>query len=71
MSYESFENPETAAFMNEHFVNIKVDREQRLDPDGIYMSGVVALTGQEGWAVSYLTIGSYICIVYIYELFYV
>ncbi len=52
MAHESFEDPETAAFMNDHFVNIKVDREQRPDLDGIYMSAVVALTGQGGWPMS-------------------
>ncbi len=52
MAHESFENPDTAAFMNEHFINIKVDREERPDLDSIYMSAVVALTGQGGWPMS-------------------
>lgn len=52
MAHESFEDPDTAAFMNEHFVNIKVDREERPDLDGIYMDAVVALTGQGGWPMS-------------------
>ncbi len=52
MAHESFENADTAAFMNDHFVNIKVDREQRPDLDSIYMSAVVALTGQGGWPMS-------------------
>ena len=46
MAHESFENPEIAAVQNELFVNIKVDREERPDVDGIYMQAVVALTGQ-------------------------
>ena len=45
MAHESFEDAETAAFMNEHFVNIKVDREERPDLDGIYMQATVAMTG--------------------------
>jgi uncharacterized protein YyaL (SSP411 family) len=52
MERESFEDPATAALMNEHFINIKVDREERPDLDGIYMSAVVALTGQGGWPMS-------------------
>jgi hypothetical protein len=52
MAHESFEDPETAAYMNAHFVNIKVDREERPDLDGIYMSAVVALTGSGGWPMS-------------------
>ncbi|MEX1143362.1 MAG: thioredoxin domain-containing protein [Anaerolineales bacterium] len=52
MAHESFEDPETAAYMNTHFVNIKVDREERPDLDGIYMSAVVALTGSGGWPMS-------------------
>lgn len=52
MAHESFEDPETAAIMNEHFVNIKVDREERPDLDGIYMQAVVAITGQGGWPMS-------------------
>src|SRR3990170_8245596 len=58
MAHESFEDPETAAYMNEHFVNIKVDREERPDLDGIYMNAVVALTGSGGWPMSmFLTPG--------------
>ena len=45
MEHESFEDEETAALMNEHFVNIKVDREERPDVDAIYMDAVVTLTG--------------------------
>jgi uncharacterized protein YyaL (SSP411 family) len=52
MAHESFEDPETAEFMNEHFVNIKVDREERPDLDSIYMSAVVAMTGQGGWPMT-------------------
>jgi len=52
MEHESFEDPETAALMNEHFINIKVDREERPDLDSIYMNAVVALTGQGGWPMS-------------------
>ena len=48
MERESFENPEIAAIMNEHFVNIKVDREERPDLDQIYMSAVMAMTGHGG-----------------------
>ena len=52
MEHESFEDPDTAALMNEHFVNIKVDREERPDIDNIYMQAVVAMTGQGGWPMS-------------------
>jgi uncharacterized protein YyaL (SSP411 family) len=52
MAHESFEDLETAAYMNEHFVNIKVDREERPDLDGIYMEAVVSLTGSGGWPMS-------------------
>ncbi len=52
MAHESFEDPVTAAYMNEHFVNIKVDREERPDLDGIYMEAVVSLTGSGGWPMS-------------------
>ncbi|MCK5316040.1 MAG: thioredoxin domain-containing protein, partial [Anaerolineales bacterium] len=52
MAHESFEDSETAAIMNEHFVNIKVDREERPDLDSIYMDAVVAMTGQGGWPMS-------------------
>jgi uncharacterized protein YyaL (SSP411 family) len=52
MAHESFEDPVTAAIMNEHFINIKVDREERPDIDAIYMDAVVALTGQGGWPMS-------------------
>jgi uncharacterized protein len=52
MEHESFEDPDTARLMNEHFVNIKVDREERPDLDSIYMNAVVAMTGQGGWPMS-------------------
>ena len=52
MAHESFEDPATAALMNEHFVNIKVDREERPDVDSLYMDAVVAMTGQGGWPMS-------------------
>jgi uncharacterized protein YyaL (SSP411 family) len=52
MERESFEDGETAALMNEHFVSIKVDREERPDLDGIYMDAVQAMTGQGGWPLS-------------------
>ncbi|MER6450572.1 thioredoxin domain-containing protein [Streptomyces venezuelae] len=49
---ESFEDEPTAAYMNEHFVNIKVDREERPDVDAVYMEAVQAATGQGGWPMS-------------------
>ncbi|MEZ4610795.1 MAG: DUF255 domain-containing protein [Caldilineaceae bacterium] len=52
MERESFENEETAARMNELFINIKVDREERPDLDAIYMDAVQAMTGQGGWPMS-------------------
>lgn len=52
MAHESFEDPQTAAFMNRHFINIKVDREERPDLDSIYMNAVVAMTGQGGWPMT-------------------
>ena len=52
MAHESFENEATARVMNELFVNIKVDREERPDLDSIYMQAVQALTGQGGWPMT-------------------
>jgi len=52
MAHESFENEETAKQMNELFVNIKVDREERPDIDGIYMQAVQAMTGRGGWPMT-------------------
>jgi uncharacterized protein YyaL (SSP411 family) len=52
MERESFEDPETAAYMNEHFVNVKVDREERPDVDAIYMEAVQAISGHGGWPMT-------------------
>ncbi len=52
MERESFENEEVAAIMNEHFVNIKVDREERPDVDAVYMDAVQAITGSGGWPLN-------------------
>ena len=52
MEHESFENEEIARILNEHFVSIKVDREERPDLDQIYMASVQMLTGQGGWPMS-------------------
>ena len=52
MEHESFEDPEIAAILNEHFVSIKVDREERPDLDQIYMTAVQILTRQGGWPMS-------------------
>jgi uncharacterized protein len=52
MERESFEDEATAALMNELFVNVKVDREERPDVDAVYMDAVVALTGQGGWPLT-------------------
>lgn len=52
MAHESFENEEIAAYMNQHFINIKIDREERPDIDNIYMTAVQAMTGQGGWPLN-------------------
>ncbi|WP_258343192.1 thioredoxin domain-containing protein [Saccharopolyspora gregorii] len=52
MAHESFEDAEIAAAMNEHFVNIKVDREERPDVDSVYMEATQAMTGQGGWPMT-------------------
>jgi uncharacterized protein len=52
MEHESFEDDETARLMNERFVNVKVDREERPDVDSLYMDAVVAMTGQGGWPMT-------------------
>ncbi|MFI9648631.1 thioredoxin domain-containing protein [Streptomyces sp. NPDC052040] len=52
MAHESFEDPETAAYLNEHFVSVKVDREERPDVDAVYMEAVQAATGQGGWPMT-------------------
>jgi uncharacterized protein YyaL (SSP411 family) len=58
MAHESFENADTAAYMNEHFVNVKVDREERPDIDAIYMEAAQAMSGHGGWPLTaFLTPG--------------
>jgi len=52
MAHESFEDAATASVMNDHFVNVKVDREERPDVDALYMQATVALTGQGGWPMT-------------------
>ena len=52
MEHESFEDEATAALMNEHFVPVKVDREERPDVDSVYMDAVVSLTGHGGWPMT-------------------
>jgi uncharacterized protein YyaL (SSP411 family) len=52
MARESFEDPAVAAILNERFINIKVDREERPDIDSIYMDAVVAMIGQGGWPLT-------------------
>ena len=52
MAHESFENEDTARIMNENFINIKVDREERPDIDAVYMKSIIALTGRGGWPMS-------------------
>ncbi|MFC9284648.1 thioredoxin domain-containing protein [Streptomyces collinus] len=52
MAHESFEDEATAAYMNEHFVSVKVDREERPDVDAVYMEAVQAATGQGGWPMT-------------------
>ncbi|MFB7569879.1 thioredoxin domain-containing protein [Streptomyces sp. NPDC056165] len=52
MAHESFEDPATAAFLDEHFVSVKVDREERPDVDAVYMEAVQAATGQGGWPMT-------------------
>ncbi len=52
MAHESFEDPETAAYLNDHFISIKVDREERPDIDALYMEAVQAITGSGGWPMS-------------------
>jgi uncharacterized protein YyaL (SSP411 family) len=52
MAHESFEDPATAQLMNELFVNVKVDREERPDVDAVYMQAVQAMTGRGGWPMS-------------------
>ena len=52
MAHESFEDPETARLMNDLFVNVKVDREERPDVDAVYMTAVQALSGRGGWPMT-------------------
>src|SRR4030042_4488777 len=52
MAHESFENEEIATLMNEHFINIKVDREERPDLDTVYMEAVQSITGGGGWPLT-------------------
>ncbi|MFF6958110.1 thioredoxin domain-containing protein [Streptomyces sp. NPDC088197] len=52
MAHESFEDEVTAAYLNEHFVSVKVDREERPDVDAVYMEAVQAATGQGGWPMT-------------------
>jgi uncharacterized protein len=52
MAHESFEDDEVAALLNERFVNVKVDREERPDVDAVYMQAVQAMTGRGGWPMS-------------------
>ncbi|MER6346691.1 thioredoxin domain-containing protein [Streptomyces sp. NPDC001595] len=59
MAHESFEDEATAAYLNEHFVSVKVDREERPDVDAVYMEAVQAATGQGGWPMTvFLTPGA-------------
>ncbi len=52
MAHESFEDPDTASEMNQLFVNVKVDREERPDVDSVYMEAVQAMVGQGGWPMT-------------------
>lgn len=52
MAHESFEDQATAAYMNDHYVNIKVDREERPDVDAVYMQATQAMTGHGGWPMT-------------------
>ncbi|MEU1807243.1 thioredoxin domain-containing protein [Streptomyces sp. NPDC019937] len=52
MAHESFEDAETAEYLNAHFVSVKVDREERPDVDAVYMEAVQAATGQGGWPMT-------------------
>lgn len=52
MAHESFEDKETADYLNAHFVSVKVDREERPDVDAVYMEAVQAATGQGGWPMT-------------------
>ena len=52
MAHESFEDEATAAYLNEHFVSIKVDREERPDVDAVYMDATTSMTGHGGWPMT-------------------
>jgi len=52
MEHESFENEEVASVMNAHFINIKIDREERPDIDAVYMKAVQVMTGRGGWPMN-------------------
>ena len=52
MAHESFEDEATAAYLNEHFVSVKVDREERPDVDAVYMQATTAMTGSGGWPMT-------------------
>jgi uncharacterized protein len=52
MAHESFEDPDTAQVMNDHFVSVKVDREERPDVDSVYMQAVQSMTGHGGWPMT-------------------
>jgi uncharacterized protein YyaL (SSP411 family) len=52
MEEESFKDPRIASYLNQYFVPIKVDREERPDLDNLYMSAVISMTGQGGWPMS-------------------
>jgi uncharacterized protein YyaL (SSP411 family) len=52
MERESFEDPDTAEIMNRHFINIKIDREERPDLTAIYMDAVQAMSGGGGWPLN-------------------
>ena len=56
MEHESFEDEEIATYMNDHFICIKVDREERPDIDQIYMNAVQLITGQGGWPLNCITL---------------
>ena len=52
MAHESFEDPELATFLNEHFVAVKVDRDERPDVDAVYLTALQSMTGRGGWPMS-------------------
>ena len=56
MAHESFEDPQLAQYLNERFVPVKVDREERPDVDAVYMAATQAMTGQGGWPMSVFTL---------------